>query len=66
VTINPHPERFLGSGTAFIAWHPDESAYFGYWDSSSDGTRGAALQELIRPDHYVKQSRGDSTEPLAC
>jgi hypothetical protein len=47
VTIDPQPERFIGSGTVFSAWHPDEERYLGYWDSSSDGTPGTTLQELI-------------------
>jgi hypothetical protein len=45
-TIHPNPERFIGSGTVFIAWDPEENAYFGYWDSSSDGTPGTPLAEL--------------------
>jgi len=35
IDYHPHPGRFLGTGTVFIAWyeHGEESYYEGYWDS---------------------------------
>jgi hypothetical protein len=43
------PERFRGTGTAFIAWEPDEAAYVGYWDRLPDGPP-APLKPMPRTD----------------
>jgi hypothetical protein len=42
-----NPERFWGTGTAFIAWEPDDRDYFGYWDSLPDGP-ASALEQMPR------------------
>jgi hypothetical protein len=45
-TIDPTLERFIGSGSVYIAWHQEDRVYEGYWDSSPDGLPGEPLQQL--------------------
>jgi hypothetical protein len=40
IDYHPHPEGFLGTGTVFIAWDPQDSEYWAYWDSMPDGDVG--------------------------
>jgi hypothetical protein len=43
----PESGAVLGTGTAFIAWEPDDRDYFGYWDSLPDGP-ASALEQMPR------------------
>jgi hypothetical protein len=36
--------RYVGRGTVYIAWDPDDLAYWGYWDGSPDGPNDALQQ----------------------
>jgi hypothetical protein len=47
IQYEPNPERFRGTGTAFIAWDPDDGDYFGYWDSLPH-TPASSLEEMPR------------------
>ena len=47
IEYEPNPERFRGTGTAFIAWDPDDHYYIGYWDSLPDATP-SALEQMPR------------------
>jgi hypothetical protein len=53
VEWHPNPEQFHGTGTVWIAWHPDDKRYVGYWDSSTDGTPGIPLEEMPRERSVV-------------
>ena len=47
IQYEPNPDRFRGTGTAFIAWEPDDRDYFGYWDSLPHAP-ASALEEMPR------------------
>jgi hypothetical protein len=49
IEYHSHPERFLGTGTVFLAWH-ESDLYSGYWDSFPDGNR--PLEEAPRSTSY--------------
>ena len=42
---DPHPERFLGTGTVFIAWDEHDHLYLVYWDSLPEEDPGRAIEE---------------------
>ena len=51
IDYDPHPERYIGTGTAFIAWDDDDGRdphYFGYWDSMPDFIPSIPLEEAPR------------------
>jgi hypothetical protein len=39
----------------YLYWQPDDSAYFGYWDSSPDGSPGESLAALS-PTRSTRQA----------
>jgi len=43
----PSPDRFRGTGTAFIAWEPEDHDYLGYWDSLPHAP-ASALEQMPR------------------
>ena len=50
VDYHPHPERFLGTGSVFIAWtsaevDPAGPYYWGYWDSFPELLPSIPLEE---------------------
>ena len=47
VEYDKHPERYLGTGTVFIAWDDSEEdpGYWAYWDSIPDEKPGLAIEE---------------------
>jgi hypothetical protein len=58
VEYEAHPERFLGTGTVFIAWdpHAEDPHYSAYWDSFpdhepsmplEDGPRTTSVEEAV-------------------
>jgi hypothetical protein len=36
--------RHRGTGTVYLAWHPDDLKYWGYWDGKPDGPNAALEQ----------------------
>jgi hypothetical protein len=50
VEYDAHPERYLGTGTVFIAWDPDaeDAHYWGYWDSLPEGEPSRPLEAAPR------------------
>jgi hypothetical protein len=50
----PNPQRFRGTGTAFIAWEPYDRDYFGYWDSLPDAP--ASPLEQMPPTRSLEEA----------
>jgi hypothetical protein len=48
IQYQPQPERWLGTGTVFLAWNADgaqDPHYFGYWDSMPDLIPSIPIEE---------------------
>jgi hypothetical protein len=48
VEYHAHPERYVGTGTVFLAWNDDggqDPSYVGYWDSMPDLIPSIPLEE---------------------
>jgi len=54
ITRNSPLERFRSTGTVFIAWHPGEETYEGYWDSMPEG--GPVLLEQMAETRSLNEA----------